>query len=386
MPRWFFAAVLVAIAPRAGTAQAPPSVVVSAEGKVHADARAFPGGPVGEAPGLDLRRARVEVTAEVGGWLRAVVEPDVGQGEVELKDGFAEADLWTPGARRLAVRVGQFKTPAGYESLRSSSDLRFAERALPTALSPRRDLGALATWDAPRLEAQAGVFNGVPDGGSPDGDRGSTALDAAARVFAHPGGPLAGLGLGAAVTAGTDRGTPDDAGLDDYETAGDRTVFAFADGIHTDGTRLRLLPQATLDVGRLHVLGEWALARHELAGPDGRVSVQHRAWQAAASVVLVGVPQGDGRPVPERSVTEGGPGAVEVSARLHRLTLDDRVGPLAADGSARRARALGVAVHWSPVAEARVGLTAERTVFDAFELEPPPPDETLVVLRAQIDL
>lgn len=362
---------------------AQTGLVISAEGKVHADARAFPSGPLGEAPGFLLRRARIEVTAEVNGWLHAVVEPDFGEGEVELKDGFVEADV----ATGLAVRVGQFKAPVGYESLRSSSDLRFAERAFPTALSPRRDLGAMLTWESARIEAQAGVFNGVPDGGSTDGDAGSETLDGVARVFGTPVvSRRARLGVGFAVAAGTERGTADAPGLDGYETSGDRDLFEYAPGVRVDGARLRIAPQATLDVGRLHVLGEWTLARHRLDTPGGRATVEHRAWQAAASVVVVGVPQSDDRPVPQRSVTEGGPGAVEVSVRVHGLALDEDAGPLASVGSARRATAVGVALHWSPVAQARLGLTVERTVFDPFGVRAAPEPETFVVFRAQIDL
>jgi hypothetical protein len=44
--------------PAASVQTASPSVVVSAEGKVHADAPVFPDGPAGESPGLGLRRAR----------------------------------------------------------------------------------------------------------------------------------------------------------------------------------------------------------------------------------------------------------------------------------------------------------------------------------------
>ena len=364
---------------------APPAVVLSAEGKVHADVRAFPGGPVGEAPGVLLRRARIEVTAEVDGRYRLVLEPDFGEGEVELKDGYVEADV----GRALAARVGQFKTPAGYESLRSSSDLRFAERALPTALSPRRDLGAMLAWETPRVEVQVGVFNGVADGGSADGGDGSTTLDGAARVFGYPvgsGASGARLGLGLAVVAGTERGADEAPAFDDYETPGERAVFTYAPGVRADGARLRVLPQATLDVGRLHVLGEWALARHRLDAPGGPTVLAHRAWQASASVVLLGVPRGDDRPIPRRSVTEGGAGAVEVSARVHGLTLDRDAGPLAPTASARQATAVGVAVHWSPVAQARLGLTAERTVFEPFGVAGAPEPETFVVLRAQLDL
>ena len=379
-------ALALLLASGASLAHAQSDVSLTLGGKVHADARAFPSGPTGEAPGFVLRRARVEVTAEIGGWLRAVIEPDFGGGEVELKDGFVEADLWTGPGDGLAVRVGQFKTPVGYESLRSSSDLRFAERAFPTALSPRRDLGVMLAWESTRMEAQAGVFNGVADGESTDGDAGSETFDGAARVFARPGGPLAGLGLGVAVAAGTERGTAERPGLDHYDTSGDRELFEYAPDVRAGGARLRVAPQATLDVGPLHVLGEWTLARHQLVGPGGPVTVEHRAWQAAASVVLVGAPQGDDRPVPRRSVTEGGPGAVEVSARVHGLALDADSAPLAVPASAQRATAIGVAVHWSPVAQARLGLTAERTAFDPFGVGPAPEPETFVVLRAQVDI
>lgn len=394
MPRLRLSPLVLALlfaAPAALAQTLPPGVEVSVGGKVHADARAFPGGPVGEAPGLLLRRARAEVEVEVAGRFRAVVEPGFGEGEVELLDGYAEADIWGGRDRALAVRVGRFKTPVGYESLRSSSALRFAERALPTALSPRRDLGAMLHWDAPRLEAQAGVFNGVPDGSSASVDWGA-GPDAAARVFGTPletgsaAGPVR-LGLGLAVMAGT---AGEGEALADYETSGDRTVFAYAPGVVPDGRRVRLAPQATLDVGRLHVVGEVVEARHRVrqsAEAGGPVrDLAHRAWQVAASYVLVGRPQGDARPVPVRSVAEGGPGAVEVSARVHGLAVDDEPGTLAAAGSARRATAWALAVHWSPVAPVRLGLTAERAAFDAFGGGGAPEPETFVVLRGQIDL
>ena len=359
------------------------SATISAGAKVHADARAFPSGPVGDAPGLSLRRARVEVTAEVDRWLRLVVEPDLGEGDVELVDGFVEADLrGVASSSLLSLRVGRFKTPVGYESLRSSSDLRFAERAFPTALSPRRDLGVMLAYEAPHVEAQVGVFNGVPDGSSRSTDWGSGG-DVAARVFARTG---AGFGLGAAVSAGSEQGTNEASDLDDYETPGDRTVFDYAPGVRAGGARFRLAPQATLDVGRLSLLGEWTLSRHQLDAPTGRVTVEHRAWQAAGSVVLVGMPQGDGRPVPRHSITEGGPGVIDVSARVHRLTLDPNSAPLATPASAQRATAVGLAIHWSPVAQARLGLTAERTVFDPLGVREAPEPETLIVLRAQIDM
>ena len=368
---------------------------VTVGGKVHADARVFPSGPVGEAPGFLVRRARVEAEVEVAARFRVVVEPGFGEGEVELLDGYAEADLWGVDGRTLAVRVGRFKTPAGYESLLSSTDLRFAERALPTALSPRRDLGAMVTYEAGRIEAQAGVFNGVPDGSSTPTDWGA-GPDAAARVFGTPletGSVLGPVRLGAGLAVAVGAAGEGDR-LADYETPGDRTFFDYADGVVPDGRRLRVAPQATLDVGRLHVLGEATEARHRVrAGADDEGhDLAHRAWQVAVSHVVFGRPQGAGRPVPIRSVTEGGPGALEVSARVHGLTVDDEAEALATAASARRATAWGVAVHWTPVALVRLGVTVERTAFGGFDGGAPtgggaaPPAETFVVGRFQVDL
>ena len=303
-----------------------------------------------------------------------MVEPAFGEGEMELKDGFVEADL----GRGLSVRAGQFKVPFGFESLRSSTDLRFAERAFPTSLSPRRDVGVEITGEWTAIEAQAGLFNGVPDGSSAGDGR---SLDAAARVFVRP--PGTGLGLGLAATAGTERGDDSRRALSDAETPGDRLFFDYEAGVVADGPRLRLGPQATLDAGRFHLLGEVTWARHRISGRGGRIDLTHRAWQAAASVVLVGEPRGALRPVPRLGVWDGGPGAVEVSTRLHGLSLDPTSERVAAPGSARHAAAAAVALHWSPVAEARLGVTAERTVLSGFDGGRP---ETLVVLRAQIDV
>lgn len=316
------------------------------------------------------------MAVELDGWVRAVLEPGFGEGEVELVDGYAEADL----GRSLRLRVGRFKTPFGYESLRSSSDLRFAERALPTALSPRRDLGAMlhGAWAGGHVEAAASVFNGVEDGGSEDGER-SSAKDAVARLFARP---LPGLGVGIAVAAGAERGAADGPALADYETSGGRPLFQYAEGVYADGPRLRLGPQGTLDAGPFHLLGEATWARHRVRSGAEAVDLTHRAWQVAASAVVVGAPRGDDRPRPRRPVTEGGPGAVEVSARLHGLRLDADSAPLAdPEADAEGAVAWALALHWSPTAETRLGATVERTAFDGAG---PRPAETFLVVRAQL--
>ncbi len=361
-------------------AQDAPRVQVGVKGNLQVDYRLFAEGPEGEAPGFLVRRARAEATVEFDGRLRVVGEADVGEGTAELLDGYAEADL----GRGLHVRAGRFKTPFGLESLRSSKNLRFAERSLATALSPRRDVGAMVWGAWGRAEAQAGIFNGVPDGASRQlASDGSP--DVAARVFGFPiRRDGLSLGVGVAVAAGREAGTPDAPALADYETSGDRAFFSYADGVVADGMRLRVGPQATLDVGRLSLLGEWTRARHRVATPDGPGTFSAHAWQVAASAVLIGDPQGDGRPMPRRSIVEGGPGAVEVSVRLHGLRLEDAATRLAAPEAAQRATAAGIALQWSPTEEARIGVTAERTLLGGFAGVEGGPPETFIVVRAQV--
>jgi phosphate-selective porin OprO/OprP len=370
----------VSSAAQAQTAFGP--LRASVEPTLHADARAFPGGSAEAETGLLLRRLRVELAFEIDERYQLVLEPGFGEGEVELVDGYVLAGLGRLGGGEVNVRAGRFKTPVGYESLRSSGHLRFAERALPTALSPRRDLGAMATWESAAWQVQAGVFNGVPDGSSQNRTWGAGG-DAAVRAFGRVGwaGVTVGAGVGAA--AGLERGEAGDPALADYETAGGHTFFDYAPGVRADGRRWRLAPQATLDAGRLSLLAEWTAARHRIDAPDaGAVELTHRAWQLAASYVLAGTPQGERRPAPRQQ----GIGAVEVSARVDGLVVGGGSARVAAAGSVRRARAAAVALQWSPTRYVRLGVTAERTTFGAFDALAPPRGETFVALRVQIDV
>ncbi len=351
------------------------AVTVSVGGKLHADARAVRGG----APSAFLvRRARAGVEVEVDGRFRATVEPGFGGGDAELIDGWIEADV--PGGVRL--RAGRFKTPFGLESIRSSSDLRFAERSLATALSPRRDVGVMAHVQGTRLEAAVGLFNGVPDGASGASERGD-AKDLVARLLAAP---VDGVFVGAAAATGAERGTADRPALADYETGADHAVLAFRPGVVADGRRLRVGPQATVARSRFQADAEWTWARHRVRGPEGPAEVENRAWQVAASVVLAGEPRGRRRPHPARAATAGGPGAGEGAARVHGFAADPAAAPLATAESARRALAWAVAAHWTPVAPVRLGATVERTTFEGFGGADGPSPETALFVRAAFEL
>ena len=352
----------------------PPITVLSADGglratlggTLHTDARWRSGGEETEAPtaeAFQLRRARLEVGVEAGEAVRVVVKPGFGKGKARLVDGWAEAVV----GRGVRIRAGRFKAPFGLESLRSSSALWFAERAFPTALSPRRDLGAMVhgSWSDGRLAAAVGVFNGVPDGGSESGEP-SDAKDAVARVTAEP---VPGVRLGLAGAVGAERGSPDAPALADYETSADAPIFRYAPGVVADGARQRVGPQLEAEAGRFGLMAETTWARHRMRGTDGSEPLTHHAWQVAASAVLLG----PGGPV-------SGPrtGTVEASARLHGLRLDPDAAAFAHDeAAALRATGWALAVHASPTAAVRLGGTVERTTFPDAET----PAETFVVFR-----
>ncbi|HEX8386392.1 MAG TPA: porin, partial [Rubricoccaceae bacterium] len=348
-------AVLALAAPAAAQdAPPPPRPTVALVGLVQADFRLYPG-DAGDAgtDGFLLRRARIEVGAQRGR-LFALGEVDFGEGEVTLTDGYVGAEV----GRGVRVQVGRFKAPFGLESLRSSSALRFAERALPTALSPRRDLGVMVrgVWNDERVEAAAGVFNGVPGGASESGDR-SDAKDVLARVFVRPGGVLDGLGVGLAVATGAERGTPDDPAVPVVATPGDRDVFEPRSGVVSDGRRVRIGPQADLVTGPLLLVGEWTWAEQRVATGEGAdVVIRQRAWQASAVWSLTGETQTRDRLQPRRPLGAGGLGAVEVGARVHGLRIADGAFGDAADPETQAAAvaAWGLTLVWTPVADARL--------------------------------
>jgi phosphate-selective porin OprO/OprP len=164
-----------------------------------------------------VRRARPILEATVGKYLEFRLQPDFGQGATVLFDAYSDIKILPA----FAVRVGKFKPPVDLERYQSASDIVFAERALATNLAPNRDVGLQLSGDVASgvFGWQAGVFNGVPDLGSGDGDI-SDAKDFVGRVFLQPfkTGPLTGLGVGVAATTGLERGSTATPALASYRT------------------------------------------------------------------------------------------------------------------------------------------------------------------------
>ena len=368
----------------AAAAQGP--LPLALHGDIQADGR-FVWGET-DASTFVVRRARLRAEGVIDGRFRFRAMPDVGNGRVELLDAYVEAAV-VPG---VAVRAGKFKAPVGLERLRTPTDLDLPERAFPTLLVPNRDVGVMLRLTPGRQTVELAVTNGVVDGASGDLDP-DAAKDLNARLFLRPvrSGVLRGLAVGVAGTVGAARGTAGAPLLPTVQTSGREIVFRYRAGTDpavADGAHQRVVPQLFWTAGPVGVLAEAAASCQRVRLGDAAARLTNRAWQVAATVVLTGEDASFGAVVPRRPLTPdgGGPGAVALAARLHRLAVDANAFPTFADptASVRVATAGALGLNWSLTSAVRVQLSAERTVFEAAEGGADRAAETLVVGRVQL--
>jgi phosphate-selective porin len=115
-----------------------------------------------------LRRARLYVTGTYAENISFKLESDFGNNSLSAKTGLAgqltDAYLsWTklPAA---SLRLGQFKTPFGFEQLQADTKIFTIERSLPNdSLTVSRQIGAMAYGDlaGKRVNYSLGAFNGT---------------------------------------------------------------------------------------------------------------------------------------------------------------------------------------------------------------------------------
>ncbi|HEV2853449.1 MAG TPA: porin [Thermoanaerobaculia bacterium] len=332
--------------------------VLKLRGYTHFDGRFFQSDD--QRPATDtftLRRVRPILEGTVYKIFDFRIMPDFGGGQTVLQDAYLEA-RFNPAFR---VRAGKFKPPVGLERLQSATEILFVERAFPTNLVPNRDLGiqlsgdvagGIATW-------AVGVFNGVPDGGSADGDTNDD-KDYAARIFFQPfvtgTGPFKNLGFGVAGSTGKQEGTVAAPNLPSFRTPGQQTFFSYrSDGtapntVIASGDRTRLSPQAYLYTGPFGLLAEYVTSKQAVRRGTVERDLENRAWQVAASWVLSG-----GEPTyrsvnPKRffDPAAGTWGAFEIAARYHKQEIDEAAFPFFANlaSSASEAEAWAVGFNW----------------------------------------
>ena len=143
-------------------------------------------------------------------------------------------------------------------------------------------------------------------------------------------------------------------------TAAAGTTFA-------DGAHWRVSPQGYYYTGPFGVLAEYVFSSQRVRRDIETARLGTDAWQVATSYVLTGE-DSSYRGVTPRSAFEpsaGTWGAVELTARVNRLTLDDGAFPLFANPAiaARDARGWAVGANWYLNRAVKVTADYEETYF-----------------------
>jgi phosphate-selective porin OprO and OprP len=325
-----------------------------------------------------LRRVRPVIEATAFKIFDFKLMPDFGGGTTVLQDAYADARF----APWFRIRVGKYKAPFGLSRLQSATEMTFIERGTPTLIAPNRDLGVMAFGDVlgERLTYQIGVFNGVVDGGSADIDDRS-GKDVVARVFAHPfrkaqSDTWKQLGVGFAVSGGSQRGTFTTPDLPSYRTAAQQTFFRYRSDLTPEGTTVangdhwRVGPQAYFYRGRVGLLTEYYVSNQKLRRGVITGDNTSKAWQLEGSYVLTGEDASYRGVTPqhtfERATGGKGWGAFELIGRYGRFEVDEDVFQVFANpaASARSVDDVVGGVNWYLNRMVKITAEFETNLFD----------------------
>lgn len=279
-----------------------------------------------------------------------------------VRDAYFETRV----AEAFRVRVGKGKVPFGHERLHFVNGLLFVERALPSGLTPDRDVG-------------------VSDGASADTDA-DEGKELSGRFIVRPWAaniahPLSGLGVVIAGTTGTQAGP-----LPVYRSAGQQVFYSHA-AATGDGRRHRMSPQAFFYRGPFGGFAEYIRSSGDVRRGTAAGEIENSGWEVSASWVLTGETATDRGVRPRSNFDPPGHhyGALQIAARYHRLTVDQDAFSLgfAAPGSSRAAEAFTLGVNWYLNPFVKWALNVERTVFDG-DADGPRPAENAILLRGQL--
>lgn len=291
---------------------------------------------------FEIRRARLIVEGEIDDFYYRLA-PEFGGASTQLYDAY----IGYKPVEAADLRVGKFKPPVGLERLKSSTDLTFVENALPTLLTPNRDVGIQLGGSVldKKLSYQAGVFNGVADDATLTSDDDDN-KEFAARIIAEP---VKGVSFGVAGTTGNREGTTGTTQLSAYRTPGRVNFFQYAAGSFADGQHWRIVPQASIYKGPFSLLGEYAISAQEVRNGANAADLEHEAFGVQAGWVLTGEDSSykSISPANKFKPADGHWGAWEIAARYGELDIDNSAFPLFATAttSASEAQNAGMALN-----------------------------------------
>ena len=336
-----------------------------------------------------MRRVRPIFEGTVFKYFDFRIMPDFGIGQVQLFDAYFDVNYLKPW---VTFRGGKDKVPFSLERLQSGQDLLFAERAISQNLAPNRDVGFRLAGDVDdgTLIWQLGVYNGVPDGRSSDGELVNVAntasgqvfggFEGAARVFYTPfrhlgqdwfgTTALEKLGFGLATTWGHEK-DGDNLSVINYRTDGGATFFKFNTStsssnpitVLADGQQFRFSPQGYYYWGPFGMMGEYiatddGVQRTETKTVNGEkvtavsnADLQNHGWFVQASWVLTGEDASYRGVVPINPFDplNGRWGAFELAARGSVVNIDPdafTLGFAKLDQATTKASSFGVGLNW----------------------------------------
>ncbi len=256
-------------------------------------------------------------------------------------------------SKALNVRAGFFKLPGSREFSGPTNGTDFVDRSMiASRLVPDRDWGVSAGGVHGRLEYLLGAFKGDGYGGV---RRAGPSGAARAAVNLPRGFQLSGSFLQGGVTALPAGETVPP--LPKGALGQTPTGFTFWGRPYVDGTRRTLSTSLFYSNGSFRFLGEYLEQREQRKGQgtsgEDLPDVLGHGVSAQVSYLLIGERKGV-LTEPRKSIFEGGPGAVELVARVETLRFDDTgagslpatTGSRAANPAPAGARAIEAGVNW----------------------------------------
>jgi phosphate-selective porin OprO/OprP len=317
------------------------------DGRVNLDFATYRGQKNRLPTGFEVRRARIGVKATLYTNFLAEIDVDFADNQVEMKDvwmGYA-------GMRQTVIRVGNQKAPFGLDTLTSSKNIMFIERAYTDAWAPDRLMGASITHWENTWQASAGVFGqaaGVFNdkdtltGGGAGSNQGYSLVGRLTVAPINKDGNLLHIGIAGA------RRTPDankiaTSGADLPDRLDASRVVKFDSRAETHVSRAKFI-----STGDMKYVDHTVQLGAELAGTVGPLTFQSEyqktdvtrrettvakysdhSFQGYYGQVMLFLTKGDRRPylVSEgefgRVIPKSTRGAVEVGVRYSTLELDD---------------------------------------------------------------
>jgi len=127
---------------------------LSVGGRLHLDTVSIESDQIQYQDDTDVRRARVDVTLDLGKDWRVKLDGDVGG----LSPGIYNAWIAYDGIKDWEFKFGNFIAPFNHENMMSSNNMKFIERALPSELAPNFLLGASASYEGKNWSITGGYF------------------------------------------------------------------------------------------------------------------------------------------------------------------------------------------------------------------------------------